>query len=489
MSPPLGACDRLVDALLDGSYDEAPSAWAPHLAGCGACRDAVAGHRYLCGLFASEAGGAPSEDGARRDEARATVRRALDRNRRRRRWRASRFAAAAAAVLALAFVTRSDAEARYRLPADPMARAMYLFRATWGYDRGDLGRLKRDPEMRALFVRALDDESSIVRRFAIDGLLESGVAVDARHIDEALTSWGENLLEPLELAASADGGRYLGDALRAQRTETLANVLEGLIVTFAQGHLEVDASHVVPFLDDPDARVRRAAVLALEWHPGYAPGPEMERLVERDPDPEVRRTAAGLLLKKRGGDAVPFLVGTLRSHEDPKLESFVAYLLGAYDEGRALSRDRLASRDTEISLAMVHLTVLWRAGEKQRRDDWIARALSSPSVEAHRLLSELAARAGWDDLWDPLEACWDRDEDGFLRDHFGADLVDWDLARGEDGWLERAQGVFVRSGRYQGITVSRSFARFRQKTPSPAVVERTLRFLHSLGIPAEGPGR
>jgi hypothetical protein len=121
------------------------------------------------------------------------------------------------------------------------------------------------------------------------------------------------------IEAAAKARTILSAALKDQSVE--ARYLGVLLANRTELNL---LPHVIPLLDDPDARVRRAALLALgpirEGAAGMEkPLVEADQLLRylHDPDPEVRRLCEMMLIKSRGLSERVVNYGRQLTHADP----------------------------------------------------------------------------------------------------------------------------------------------------------------------------
>src|SRR4029077_13159335 len=80
-----------------------------------------------------------------------------------------------------------------RVSTDPVAYARHLHEAV--FPRGSAPRydlLKKDAALRSEYLTALDHRSSVVRRSALNALLQSGVEVDRERLEGILVNARED---------------------------------------------------------------------------------------------------------------------------------------------------------------------------------------------------------------------------------------------------------------------------------------------------------
>lgn len=431
---PLGEwCRRLEEAVLDGRLGEDPALWSHHYERCDRCRATVEGYLILRRLVEMSRTptppAAPSHQGPVLEPP-ASLLAAFDRARRRRQRQRASLATLAILLLAVGAwaLLRSGqgpAEAPAEAPPEAIVYARQLFdRLNPPGAPSQVMRLSREPELEREYLAALRHPSSVVRRIAFMQLAQASRPVPAEETRRLLAEAQPTLERPVELAAAGDVARQVGEALERGRANLLRSVLEGLRLAPDDPAARVPASVLLPYVADPDARVREAALLALGRDPTFKPGVEVQRLLASDPEPVVRREAAGLIASRGGEAGRAFLVEHFSTRSDPEVEAWAADVLGDGPAAKALSRRRLADATCPTGLALAHALHLVRAGEPVDPDRSLDRWLASGDEDA-AMLSYVASEAGWDRHRPRLQERW-RAARGQGRQGMGASLARWD---------------------------------------------------------------
>ena len=334
-------CERVRAAIVAGHILEDPGYWRPHVEKCATCRPRVEGLLTLRRLMERASQEAPVRVVTPEHDARM-LRGVFERFHRRRRHQrlAGLFAVLLAAGAGTFALVRSRTGAE--TSRDPVAYAMDLNRRVFPPSRRhDPDLLKKDPELRAEYVRALDNPSSLVRRTALTALAMSGVEVDATKLETVIRDWSETLDTPIELASVSDGEAMIREALAVRRTATLRAVLLGALVQAGKGEARVSSAALVGLLRDSDAEVRRVTLMALANDPSFAPGEKIRSAFVGDPDVGVRTQAAACMITRGGPSGSSAVVARLRATQDFEVEASCVPLLGQGADVIAFDRDRV----------------------------------------------------------------------------------------------------------------------------------------------------
>ena len=434
-------CGRLASAVADGRYLEEPDVWREHLAGCPSCRELVGGLETLRQRIDRAAARVREQVDAPPD-GEALIAEAFRRYRSARRVRGLSLGVVVLIGLALGivFLARGSSAPQSH---DPAARARRLHDRVFGLDAApDYGLLQRDEALRSEYLAALDDESSLVRRTALQALMYSGVELDPQRLTEILTTWDEDLEAPLEVAAQGPGGRHLEDALARRRDETLEHVLSGAHVQAAQGGARLDAQVIEPFVDHPRHSIRTVALRALSQDPTYRPGERIARRLTVEADVEARKAAAWLLLDRLGAEGVEIVLERLRADSDWGLEGVVLYRLGSGPAALAFSRERIGDPSIPVQLALHHQRRMHLEGDASAPPQALLdRALQDEDPRTWVILARIASEQDLGDLRTTLQTRWKDCPEGPVRTSLGRYLVLWDCEGTDESRLHLALDI------------------------------------------------
>lgn len=398
-------CERVRAAIIAGNILEDPGYWRPHVEVCSTCRPRVEGLLTLRRLMERAKDEAPIRV-ATPEQGRRVMRAVFERfHRRRRRQRAAGLVAVLLAAGAGTFAWVHPG-GRVEAARNPVAYAMELDRRIFpasGPHAPDL--LKENADLRAEYVRALDNPSSLVRRTAMSALAMSGIDMDARRLETVIGEWSETLDSPVELAAAADGEASIRGALAVRRTATLHAALLSAYTQSGKGDARVSSTVLVGLLRNTDADIRHVALMSLARDPSFAPGEIVTSLFLHDPEAVVRTDAAECLVRRGGPKGLSTVIARLRSTQDFEVEQSIIPVLGKGADVLALGRDRVASAATPTSLALGHELNLVRAGERAVPSALVARAFAGGTDDVYSL-AQIAIEADQTELRAPLQAAW-----------------------------------------------------------------------------------
>lgn len=450
---PLGEwCRRLDEAIVDGRFGEDPRLWGEHLAACPRCRATAEGYRLLRGLIDRSQpqgpDGTPPPAGAEPPQAVVAAFATWRRHRRRRLVGACAAGAAGIAVAGWLLLRPPSAGeptpgapypaslASSTDPADALRYAASLHRRAMPDPvTHRIECFKKDPALEREFLEALRHPSAVVRRIAYAHLAGAGRPVPVEETVRLLREARPGLEKPLELAAAGDAGRHLAEALEQGRANLLTSVLDGLAGTTAAVERKVPADVLLPYVDDASARVRAAALYALAQDLAYVPGREIETRVASDPDLEVRRAAAALIVDRGGVAGREWLVGSFTRRPDPEVEVTVVPSLGTSEVALAFSQARMEDPATPAVLALHHARRLQKVGHPLDAERLVALGLQGDD-HAASLAALLASAGGWTQHRAALMERWRRSS-GVHQSNFGNLLAKWYLASDEPQRFER----------------------------------------------------
>jgi hypothetical protein len=451
-------CLRLEQAVTDGRFLEDPAHWRAHVNQCRACRETVEGV-FLLRDFVGQARMGDDLGGQPPLVAENVVAEAISRHRAERQRLLTFWSMGACALLVVGGMflharspSPGPATARTELAGlpsakdDPIAYAIALDRRAFPTQDLADSVLKEDEALRREFIGALDHPNSYVRQVALSGLINGGIDLDPRRIEQVLANSNETMTGALA-ASSQDAERVIAQTLAQRRTQTLLSALAGAGTQAARGGKPVRPDAIEPYVVHVDPAVQVSALGALRQDPSYQPGEVVERLLARDDDVDVRAEAGSLLIARRGEPAVEAVVAQLRAKPDWVLEMRLVPHLGKSPAGLALARERTEDPATPMALALLHAQMLARKGERAAVLRLIPKAAADGDIEAVRWAATFAKEWSATEARPALQARWRKDHERWradapsTRQAIAQSLVTWDEASNEEARLDLALEV------------------------------------------------
>ena len=175
-------------------------------------------------------------------------------------------------------------------------------------------------------------------------------------------------------------------AAKSQDGVVRANALEALVKVAPEDHLPLFREAVV----SEAPLVRYAGCLALGTARDKTSLRALLRVMDEDPDPRVRLSAAFAATRCGHANAARMLVDVLNDDPDVKLRADAAYLMGELGEPKARQRLKLAERREDSGDVAVQIeTALAKLGDREKLERLIQYALKSDTVTVLLALQSL----------------------------------------------------------------------------------------------------